>query len=55
MSRDSYRQGADDAQHFGEPNQRIYEIDLDYTDGFNGYMEEYPIDVERDIPNDERR
>ena len=55
MCRDSYRQGVDDAQRFGEPNQRFYSIDPDYADGFDGYMRENPMeekirtDVERDI------
>lgn len=44
MSRDSYRQGADDAQHYGEPNRRLY-IDpySSYAEGFDNYMKEHPL------------
>lgn len=42
MSRGSFRQGWDDAQHFGKPNRKLYE-DPDYADGFDGYMKEHPI------------
>jgi len=44
MSRDSYRQGVVDAQKVGEPNQRTYKIDPDYTDGFDGHMKEHPLE-----------
>lgn len=43
MSRDSYRQGVDDAQKNGEPNRRLYLIDSSYAEGFDGYMEEHPM------------
>lgn len=43
MGRDSYRQGVDNAQGIGKPNWRLYPIDPDYADGFDGYMKEHPI------------
>ena len=47
MSRDLYRQGADDAQHYGEPNPRLY-LYPSYEEGFNKYMREHPLNVEAD-------
>ena len=42
MSRDSYWQGVDDAQHYGKPNSGLSE-DPDYMDGFDGHMKEDPL------------
>ena len=42
MSRDSYRQGADDAQLRGKPIRRLYLIDPSYAEGFDSYMKEHP-------------
>lgn len=46
-NRDSYRQGADDAQHYGKPNRTLY-IDpySSYAEGFDAYMKEHPMDEE---------
>lgn len=47
MSRDSFRQGVDDAQRLGVPNRRLY-IDpySSYAEGFDEYMREHPIEKE---------